>query len=138
MNKPIMDIFGEEPLKWWMKLYIRLKVTNKELDTIIRQRKEDDKREFNFRVRKTNRGYILAEGKWESRKTLHDYLSYLNQYSNKDKPIKVHIWNDRPFGNCDFVLDMISVKRSFKRLDIATIMLRDDDNEWWSITNQLD
>lgn len=138
MNKPIMDIFGEEPIKWWMKLYIRLKVTNRELDTIVRQRKEDDKREFNFRVRKTNRGYILAEGKWESRKTLHDYLSYLNQYSSKDKPIKVHIWNDRPFGNCDFVLDMIGVKRSFKRLDIATIMLRDDDNEWWSITNQLD
>jgi hypothetical protein len=33
---------------------------------------------------------------------------------------------------------MISAKRSFKKLEIATIMLRDDNDEWWSITNQLD
>ena len=138
MNKPVMDIFGEIPLKWWMKVYANLIYSSNELDTIKRQRIEDDKREFNLRIRKTNRGYVLAEGKWESKKTLYDYLSYLNQYSNKDNPIKVHIWNDRPFGNCDFVLDMISVKRSFKKLDFATIMLRDDNNEWWSITNQLD
>lgn len=138
MNKPIMDIFGEIPIKRWMKFYANLVFASSELDTIIRQRKEDDKREFNFRVRKTNRGYVLAEGKWESKKTLYDYLSYLNQYSDKDNPIKIHIWNDRPFGNCDFVLDMISIKRSFKKLEFATLMLRDDNNEWWSITNQLD
>ena len=138
MNKPIMNIFGETPYKRWMRVYAKFKFCSHELDTIIRQRRDDDKREFNFRVRKTNRGYVLAEGKWESKKTLHDYLSYLNQYSNKDNPIKVHIWNDRPFGNCDFVLDMISYKRSFKRINIASIMLRDDNDEWWSITNQLD
>ena len=133
-----MDIFGEKPLKWWMSIWIVLNVTSNELDTIIRQRREDDKREFNLRVRKTNRGYVLAEGKWESKKTLQDYLSYLNQYSTKENPIKVHIWNDRPFGNCDFVLDMIGYKRSFKKLIISSIMLRDDNDEWWSITNQLD
>lgn len=133
-----MDIFGEKPFKWWMSLWIALNVTSNELDTIVRQRKEEDKREFNLRVRKTNRGYVLAEGKWESKKTLQDYLSYLNQYSTKENPIKVHIWNDRPFGNCDFVLDMIGYKRSFKKLIIASIMLRDDNNEWWSITSQLD
>ena len=138
MDKPIMNIFGETPLKRWMKLYAHIVFTSKELDTIIRQRKEDDKREFNFRIKKTNRGYVLAEGKWESKKTLYDYLSYLNQYSTKENPIKIHIWNDRPFGNCDFVVDMISVKRSFKKLNIATLMLRDDNDEWWSITNQLD
>ena len=138
MIKPVMDIFKEAPYKKWMKLYAYFRFANKNLDTIIRQRRDDDKREFNFRVRKTNRGYVLAEGKWESKKTLHDYLSYLNQYSNKDNPIKVHIWNDRPFGNCDFVLDIISYKRSFKRINIASIMLRDDNDEWWSITNQLD
>lgn len=138
MTKPIMDIFGEKPFKWWMSLWIALNVTSNELDTIVRQRKEDDKREFNLRVRKTNRGYVLAEGKWESKKSLHDYLSYLNQYSTKENPIKVHIWNDRPFGNCDFVLDMIGYKRSFKKLIIASIMLRDDNDEWWSITSQLD
>lgn len=138
MIKPIMDIFGETPYKWWMKLYINFVVNSEKLDTIKRQRIEDDKREFNLRVRKTNRGYVLAEGKWESKKTLQDYLSYLNQYSTKENPIKVHIWNDRPFGNCDFVLDMISIKRSFKRLNIASIMLRDDKDDWWSITNQLD
>ena len=138
MTKPIMDIFGETPYKWWMGVYISLKCTSAELDTIKRQRIEDDKREFNLRVRKTNRGYVLAEGKWESKKTLYDYLSYLNQYSDKNNPIKIHIWNDRPFGNCDFVLDMISVKRSFKKLNIATLMLRDDNDEWWSITSQLD
>ena len=133
-----MDIFGEKPFKWWMSLWIALNVTSNELDTIVRQRKEEDKREFNLRVRKTNRGYVLAEGKWESKKTLQDYLSYLNQYSTKENPIKVHIWNDRPFGNCDFILDMIGYKRSFKKLIIASIMLRDDNNEWWSITSQLD
>ena len=133
-----MDIFGEKPLKWWMSIWIALNVTSNELDTIVRQRREDDKREFNLRVRKTNRGYVLAEGKWESKKTLQDYLSYLNQYSTKENPIKVHIWNDRPFGNCDFVLDMIGYKRSFKKLIISSIMLRDDNDEWWSITNQLD
>ena len=133
-----MNIFGETPYKWWMKLIVLFSIRNKNCSTIKRQRLIDDKREFNFRVRKTNRGYVLAEGKWESKKTLYDYLSYLNQYSDKTNPIKIHIWNDRPFGNCDFILDMISVKRSFKRLNIATIMLRDDDNEWWSITNQLD
>ena len=133
-----MDIFGEKPFKWWMSLWIALNVTSNELDTIIRQRREEDKREFNLRVRKTNRGYVLAEGKWESKKTLQDYLSYLNQYSTKENPIKVHIWNDRPFGNCDFVLDMIGYKRSFKKLIISSIMLRDDNDEWWSITNQLD
>lgn len=133
-----MDIFGETPLKWWMSIYIQFKVTSDETDTIKRQRIKDDKREFNFRVRKTNRGYVLAEGKWESKKTLHDYLSYLNQYSSKENPIKVHIWNDRPFGNCDFVLDMINNKRSFKRLNIATLMIRDDEDNWWSITNQMD
>ena len=133
-----MDIFGEKPFKWWMSLWIALNVTSNELDTIVRQRREEDKREFNLRVRKTNRGYILAEGKWESKKTLQDYLSYLNQYSTKENPIKVHIWNDRPFGNCDFILDMISYKRSFKKLIIASIMLRDDNDEWWSITSQLD
>ena len=138
MNKPIMNIFGETPYKWWMGVYAKLKCTNDELDTIVRQRREDDKREFNLRVRKTDRGYVLAEGKWESKKTLHDYLSYLNQYSTKENPIKVYIYNDRPFGNCDFVLDMISVKRSFKRLIIGGIMLRNDNNEWWSISNQLD
>ena len=138
MIKPIMDIFGEKPIKWWMSIWIALNVTSNELDTIIRQRREDDKREFNLRVRKTNRGYVLAEGKWESKKTLQDYLSYLNQYSTKENPIKVHIWNDRPFGNCDFVLDMIGYKRSFKKLIISSIMLRDDNDEWWSITNQLD
>ena len=138
MTKPIMDIFGETPYKWWMGVYASLRHTSFELDTIKRQRIEDDKREFNLRVRKTNRGYILAEGKWESKKTLYDYLSYLNQYSDKNNPIKIHIWNDRPFGNCDFVLDMISVKRSFKKLNIATLMLRDDNDEWWSITSQLD
>ena len=138
MIKPVMDIFKETPYKKWMKLYAYFRFASKNLDTIIRQRRDDDKREFNFRVRKTNRGYVLAEGKWESKKTLHDYLSYLNQYSNKDNPIKVHIWNDRSFGNCDFVLDMISYKRSFKRINIASIMLRDDNDEWWSITNQLD
>ena len=133
-----MDIFGEKPFKWWMSLWIALNVTSNELDTIVRQRKEEDKREFNLRVRKTNRGYVLAEGKWESKKTLQDYLSYLNQYSTKENPIKVHIWNDRPFGNCDFILDMIGYKRSFKKLIISSIMLRDDNDEWWSITNQLD
>ena len=133
-----MDIFGEKPFKWWMSLWIALNVTSNELDTIVRQRREEDKREFNLRVRKTNRGYVLAEGKWESKKTLQDYLSYLNQYSTKENPIKVHIWNDRPFGNCDFVLDMIGYKRSFKKLIITSIMLRDDNNEWWSITSQLD
>lgn len=133
-----MDIFGETPLKWWMKLYINFVVNSEKLDTIKRQRMEDDKCEFNIRVRKTNRGYVLAEGIWESKKTLYDYLSYLNQYSTKEKPIKVHIWNDRPFGNCDFIIDMISAKRSFKKLDFATIMIRDDDDNWWSITNQLD
>lgn len=133
-----MDIFGEKPFKWWMSLWIALNVTSNELDTIVRQRKEEDKREFNLRVRKTNRGYVLAEGKWESKKTLQDYLSYLNQYSTKENPIKVHIWNDRPFGNCDFVLDMIGYKRSFKKLIITSIMLRDDNDEWWSITSQLD
>ena len=138
MIKPIMDIFGEKPFKWWMSLWIALNVTSNELDTIVRQRKEEDKREFNLRVRKTNRGYVLAEGKWESKKTLQDYLSYLNQYSTKENPIKVHIWNDRPFGNCDFILDMIGYKRSFKKLIITSIMLRDDNNEWWSITSQLD
>ena len=138
MKKPIMDIFGETPYKWWMKILTIFKCTNKECDTIKRQRIEDDKREFNLRIRKTNRGYVLAEGKWESKKTLYDYLSYLNQYSAKEKPIKVHIWNDRPFGNCDFVVDMISAKRSFKKLDFATLMLRDDDDNWWSITSQLD
>ena len=138
MNKPIMDIFGEVPYKRLMKVYANLIYSSNELDTIKRQRIEDDKREFNLRVRKTNRGYVLAEGSWESKKTLYDYLSYLNQYSTKEKPIKVHIWNDRPFGNCDFVIDMISAKRSFKKLDFATLMLRDDDNNWWSITSQLD
>ena len=138
MIKPIMDIFGEKPFKWWMSLWIALNVTSNELDTIVRQRREEDKREFNLRVRKTNRGYVLAEGKWESKKILQDYLSYLNQYSTKENPIKVHIWNDRPFGNCDFILDMIGYKRSFKKLIIASIMLRDDNNEWWSITSQLD
>ena len=138
MIKPIMDIFGEKPFKWWMSLWIALNVTSNELDTIVRQRREEDKREFNLRVRKTNRGYVLAEGKWESKKTLQDYLSYLNQYSTKENPIKVHIWNDRPFGNCDFVLDMIGYKRSFKKLIITSIMLRDDNDEWWNITSQLD
>lgn len=138
MNKPIMDIFGETPYKWWMGVLTVLKCTSNECDTIKRQRIEDDKREFNLRIKKTNRGYVLAEGKWESKKTLHDYLSYLNQYSDKNNPIKVHIWNDRPFGNCDFVVDMIGIRRSFKKLDIATIMIRDDNDNWWSITNQLD
>jgi hypothetical protein len=133
-----MDIFGETPYKKWMKVYTIVFFKRSELDTIVRQRKEDDKREFNLRVRKTHRGYVLAEGKWESKKTLQDYLSNLNQFSDKDNPIKIHIWNDRPFGNCDFILDMIGIKRSFKRLNIATIMLRDDNDEWWSITNQLD
>lgn len=136
--KPIMDIFGEKPLKWWMKYYIAFNVPSYALDTIIRQRKEDDKREFNLRIKKTHRGYVLVEGKWESKKTLYDYLSYLNQYSTKENPIKVHIWNDRPFGNCDFVIDMIDIKRRFKRIQLGSIMLRDDNNEWWSITNQLD
>ena len=138
MIKPIMNIFGETPYKWWMKYYIMIKLCTYKLDNIIRQRREDNKLEFNLRVRKTNRGYILAEGKWESKKTLQDYLSYLNQYSTKDNPIKVHIWNDRPFGNCDFILDMIGYKRSFKRINITSIMLRDDTDNWWSITNQLD
>lgn len=138
MNKPIMDIFGEPPYKWWMGTLTILKCSSSDCDTIKRQRIEDDKREFNLRIRKTNRGYVLAEGKWESKKTLYDYLSYLNQYSDKDNPIKIHIWNDRPFGNCDFVVDMISIKRSFKKLHIATLMLRDDNDNWWSITNQLD
>lgn len=138
MNKHVMDIFGETPLKWWMRVYARLKCTSNEFDTIIRQRREDDKREFNLRIRKTHRGYVLAEGKWESKKTLLDYLSYLNQYSDKETPIKIHIYNDRLFGNCDFVVDMIALKRSFKRLDFASLMLRDDNDEWWSITNQLD
>lgn len=133
-----MDIFGEVPHKWWMKIYANLIYSSSELDTVKRQRIEDDKREFNLRIRKTHRGYVLAEGKWESKKTLYDYLSYLNQYSTKDNPIRVHIWNDRPFGNCDFILDMISVKRSFKKLELAAIMLRDDNDEWWSITSQLD
>lgn len=136
--KPIMNILGEKPLKWWMKLYVHFCCANKDLDTIVRQRKEDNIKEFNLRVRKTIRGYVLAEGLWESKKTLHDYLSYLNQYSTKDKPIKIHIYNDRPFGNCDFILDMIGIKRSFKKLNIASVMLRDDNDEWWSITNQLD
>ena len=87
-----MNIFGETPYKWWMKLYINFVVNSKKLDTIKRQRMEDDKREFNLRIRKTNRGYVLAEGKWESKKNLYDYLSYLNQYSDKDNPIKIHIW----------------------------------------------
>ena len=138
MNKPIMDIFGEPAYKWWMGTLTILKCTSDELDTIKRQRIEDDKREFNLRIRKTNRGYVLAEGNWESKKTFYDYLSYLNQYSDKDNPIKIHIWNDRPFGNCDFVIDMINAKRSFKKLEFATLMLRDDNDNWWSITNQLD
>lgn len=138
MKKPIMDIFGETPYKWWMETLTILKCTSEECDTIKRQRIEEDKREFNLRIRKTNRGYVLAEGKWESKKTLYDYLSYLNQYSTKENPIKIHIFNDRPFGNCDFVVDMISAKRSFKKLEFATLMLRDDNDNWWSITNQLD
>lgn len=136
--KPIMNILGEKPLKYWMKLYITLITPKSSRDTIIRQRKEDDKREFNFKVKKTHRGYVLAEGKWESKKILIDYLSYLNQYSKKDNPIEVNIWNDRPFGNCDFVIDMITIKRSFKNINIKTLMIRDDSDNWWSITNQLD
>ena len=138
MSKPIMNIFGETPYKWWMGVYASFKFCSHDLDTIVRQRRDDDKREFNLRIRKTNRGYVLAEGSWESKKTLYDYLSYLNQYSDKDNPIKIHIWNDRPFGNCDFVVDMLNAKRSFKKLKFATLMLRDDNDNWWSITNQLD
>ena len=138
MSKAIMNLFDERPLKYWMGIYAKIKYGHSNIDSIVRQRKEDDKREFNLRVRKTHRGYVLAEGKWESKKTLHDYLSYLNQYSTKDNPIKIHIWNDRSFGNCDFIVDMIAFKRSFKRLEFATIMIRDDNDEWWSITNQLD
>lgn len=138
MSKPIMDIFGEAPYKLWMKFYANFIFASRELDTIVRQRREDDKREFNLRVRKTNRGYVLAEGKWESKKTLSDYLSYFNQYSTKESPIKINIWNDRPFGNCDFVVDMIDLKRRFKRIKIETLMIRDDNNNWWSITNQMD
>lgn len=136
--KPIMSIFKEKPLKRWMRFYAYLRFPYSSINSIIRQRKEDNKLEFNLRVKKTNRGYVLAEGKWESKKTLQDYLSYLNQYSNKDNPIKIYIYNDRPFGNCDFIIDMIDYKRSFKRLNFTSIMLRDDNNEWWSITNQLD
>lgn len=132
-----MNILGEKPLKRWMKLYVHLCCPNKNLDTIIRQRKEDNQTEFNFRIKKTHRGYVLVEGKWESKKTLVDYLSYLNQCSYKDNPIKVNIWNDRPFGNCDFVVDIIGFKHSFKRIKFNAIMIRDDNNEWWSITNQL-
>lgn len=138
MSKPVMNIFDEQPLKYWMGIWAKFVYGHDNIDTIIRQRREEDKREFNLRIRKTHRGYVLAEGKWESKKTLHDYLSYLNQYSTKESPIKIHIYNDRPFGNCDFVIDMITLKRSFKRLDFASIMLRDDNDEWWSITNQLD
>ena len=69
MNKPIMDIFGEPAYKWWMGTLTILKCTSSELDTIKRQRIEDDKREFNLRIRKTNRGYVLTEGSWESKKT---------------------------------------------------------------------
>lgn len=134
-----MNILGEKPLKKWMKILVYLVYPNYYLDTIVRQRRDEDKREFNFRVKKTHRGYVLAEGFWESKKTLHDYLSYLNQYSTKDNPIKIHIYNDRPFGNCDFILDMIGYKRNFKKLKFETIMLRDDEEDsWWSITNQLD
>lgn len=136
--KPIMNIFGEKPLKYWMKIYINLIVPHNKLNTIIHLNRDIDKREFNLRVRKTNRGYVLAEGLWESKKTLDDYLSYLNQYSTKEVPTKIHIWNDRPFGNCDFIVDMITLKRRFKRIKIETIMIRDDNNDWWSITNQLD
>ena len=138
IRKPVMDIFGEVPNKRWMVLIPLIKFYKLKQDTIKRQRMEDDKREFNLSVRKTNRGYVLAEGKWESRKTLYDYLSYLNQYSNINNPIKVHIYNDRPFGNCDFVVDMIDIRRRFKRIKIVSLMLRDDDYCWWSITNQLD
>ena len=133
-----MDILNEKPLKLWMRLYAHFMFSSENLDTIVRQRKEDNKREFNLRVRKTNRGYVLAEGCWESKKSLYDYLSYLNQYSTKENPIKVYIWNDRPFGNCDFVVDMIGIKRSFKKLIIGALMIHDDEDEWWSITNQLD
>lgn len=138
MSKPVMNIFDEKPLKYWMGIWAKFVYGHDNIDTIIRQRREEDKCEFNLRIRKTHRGYVLAEGKWESKKTLRDYLSYLNQYSTKDAPIKIHIYNDRPFGNCDFVVDMITLKRSFKRLDFASIMIRDDNDEWWSITNQLD
>ena len=138
MSKPVMNIFDEKPLKYWMGIWAKFVYGHDNIDTIVRQRREEDKREFNLRIRKTHRGYVLAEGKWESKKTLRDYLSYLNQYSTKDAPIKIHIYNDRPFGNCDFVVDMIALKRSFKRLNFASIMLRDDKDEWWSITNQLD
>ena len=137
MDNLIMNVFNETPYKWWMGVFVNLFYKSDKLDTVKRQRIEDDKHEFNLRIRKTNRGYVLAEGLWESKKTLYDYLSYFNQYSTKDNPIKIHIWNDRPFGNCDFVLDMINAKRSFKNLNIASIMLRDDENNWWSITNQL-
>lgn len=133
-----MNIFDEQPLKYWMGIWAKIVYGHYNIDTIIRQRREEDKREFNLRIRKTHRGYVLAEGKWESKKTLRDYLSYLNQYSTKESPIKIHIYNDRPFGNCDFIVDMIALKRSFKRLDFASIMIRDDNDVWWSITNQLD
>ena len=136
--KPIMDILMEKPLKKWMKLYVLLLAPSRCLDTIKRQRKIDDKREFNFMIKKTHRGYVLAEGKWESKKTLKDYLSYLNQYSDKEDPIKINLYNYRPFGNCDFVVDMLALKRSFKKLKFTSLMIRDDNNEWWTITHQLD
>lgn len=136
--KLVMDIFGEKPNKKWMKLLSYLLIKPSKRNKIIEQRRKDNKLIFNLRVRKTHRGYVLGEWFWESKKTLTDYLSYLNQYSFKDNKITVNVYNDRPFGNCDFILDMIGYKRSFKRLNFASIMLRDDDNEWWSITNQLD
>lgn len=138
MDKPIMNIFKEKPLKSWMKLYAFFKFGKRNMKSIIDERRYNNKTEFELMIKKTNRGYVLAEGLWESKKTLQDYLSYLNQYSTEETPIKVHLFNYRPFGNCDFVLDMIGYKRSFKRLDIASLMLKDDNNEWWSITNQLD
>ena len=133
-----MNILGEKPLKKWMKFYANFMFPDYALDTMVNQRREFDRRSFNLRIKKTNRGYVLAEGLWESKKTLDDYLSYLNQYSSIDKPIKIYIWNDRPFGNCDFIVDMITIKRRFKKLVIASVMIRDDGDDWWSITNQLD
>ena len=44
MNKPIMDIFGEVPHKWWMKLYANFIYSSFELDTIKRKLIEDNKK----------------------------------------------------------------------------------------------
>ena len=129
--KTIMNIFGEKPISKWMKVYAFIRFGKSRYNKLSKLNKRNNcDKQYKLRVYYDGVQYRLKEGKWISKKTVNDVLSYLNQHSSNVNTIGVTIYNDSENGDIFYEDFINTICRRFKRIKFINAYYRVPSGEW--------